>query len=86
MERRAVDAEQAKRTLEAELAKLKTEKDKVERDRRWFAEREKDIVDERDAERAAFERDKVSLVETDVFDCSTFAEMIERAQCGNEYP
>lgn len=66
LERRAIEAEQAKRTLEAELAKVKTEKDKVERDRRWFAEREKDIAEERDAERAAFERDKVSMLLKDM--------------------
>jgi mitotic spindle assembly checkpoint protein MAD1 len=62
LERRVADAEQAKRNAEAELAKVKQEKDKVERDRRWFAERERDAEEEREAERAAFERDKVSTV------------------------
>lgn len=62
LERRAADAEQAKRIIEAELAKVKQEKDKVERDRRWFAQREKDILEERDEERAAFEKERVSWV------------------------
>jgi mitotic spindle assembly checkpoint protein MAD1 len=60
LERRAADAEQARRNAEAELVKVKQEKDKVERDRRWFAEREKDAEEEREAERVVFERDKVS--------------------------
>jgi len=68
LERRAADAEQAKRNLEAELTKVKQEKDKVERDRRWFAEREKDIIEERETERTSFERDKVSV--------NTFANVI----------
>jgi hypothetical protein len=62
LERRAADAEQAKRMVEADLTKVKQEKDKVERDRRWFAQREKDILEERDAERAAFEKERVSRV------------------------
>jgi len=62
LERRATDAEQAKRMVEADLAKVKQEKDKVERDRRWFAQREKDILEERDAEREAFEKERVSGV------------------------
>ncbi|KIM30544.1 hypothetical protein M408DRAFT_287376 [Serendipita vermifera MAFF 305830] len=77
LERRAVDAEQAKRTLEGELAKLKTEKDKVERDRRWFAEREKDIAEEREAERAAFERDKNELT-TELSSMRTSMESLQR--------
>lgn len=62
LERRTLEAEQAKRTAEADLVKVKHEKDKVERDRRWFAERERDIVDEREAERAVFEQEKKELV------------------------
>ena len=46
--------------VEADLAKVKQEKDKVERDRRWFAQREKDILEERDAERDALEKERVS--------------------------
>ena len=60
LERRVADAEKARRTAEAELVKVKQEKEKVERDRRWFAEREKDLLEEREAERAAFEGDKVN--------------------------
>jgi mitotic spindle assembly checkpoint protein MAD1 len=59
LERRAADAEKAKRTVEMELTKLKQEKEKVERDRRFFAEREKELLEELEAERATFDKEKV---------------------------
>ncbi|KAG8833013.1 coiled-coil domain-containing protein mad1 [Serendipita sp. 400] len=62
LERRVAEADQAKRSLEADLLKLKQEKEKVERDRRWFAEREKSINEEREEERTTFESEKRELV------------------------
>lgn len=60
LERRVAAAEKSKRDIEIEYGKLKLDKDKVDRDRRWFSEREKQLSEERDAEHRAFEAEKVS--------------------------
>ena len=59
LERRVAEAEQAKKTVEAELVKLKHDKEKVERDRRWFAEREQSLADEKEEQRLEFDKEKV---------------------------
>ena len=59
LERRLQDAENAKKVAEAELSKLKSDKVKLEGDRRWLAQREQELLDEREKETEAFTREKV---------------------------
>lgn len=61
LERRVVDAEQARKLAETDLAKIKAEKVKVENDRRYFSEREKELEEELEKERAEHEEERVSL-------------------------
>ena len=59
LERRLQDAENAKKVAEAELSKLKLDKVKLEGDRRWLAQREQELLEEREKETEAFAREKV---------------------------
>jgi len=59
LERRLRDAENAKKAAEAELSKLKLDKVKLEGDRRWLAQREQELLEERENETEAFAREKV---------------------------
>lgn len=59
LERRLQDAENAKKVAEAELSKLKLEKVKLEGDRRWLAQREQELLEERENETEAFTEEKV---------------------------
>lgn len=61
MERRVAEAEQAKKAAETEVARIKAEKVKVESDRRFFAEREKELEEDLQREREAFEEERVSV-------------------------
>ncbi|CCA74044.1 hypothetical protein PIIN_07998 [Serendipita indica DSM 11827] len=77
LERRVADAEQAKKTLEAELTKLKHDKEKVERDRRWFAEREQSLADEKEEQRREFDKEKSELT-TELRDSRALALRLQR--------
>ena len=59
LERRLQDAENAKKALEAELSKVKLDKVKLEGDRRLLAQREQELVEEREKETTAFAKEKV---------------------------
>lgn len=59
LERRLQDAEKAKKAAEAELSKLKMDKVKLEGDRRWLAQREQELLEEREKETGAFAKEKV---------------------------
>ena len=59
LERRLQDAENAKKVAEAELSRLKLDKVKLEGDRRWLAQREQELLEEREKETEAFVEEKV---------------------------
>lgn len=59
LERRLQDAENAKKVAEAELSKLKLDKVKLEGDRRLLAQREQELLEEREKETRAFAKEKV---------------------------
>lgn len=59
LERRLQDAENARKVVEAELNKLKLDKLKLEGDRRWLAQREQELLEEREKETETFTREKV---------------------------
>lgn len=59
LERRLQEAENAKKVAEAELSKLKLDKVKLEGDRRLLAQREQELLEEREKETRAFAKEKV---------------------------
>ena len=62
LERRLQDAENAKKVMEAEVGKLKLDKVKLEGDRRWLAQREQELLEEREKETEAFAAEKVRKI------------------------
>lgn len=62
LERQLVAAQTAKMELETKLREKDILVERLERDRRWFADREKEEREEKEQERAEHDEEKVSTV------------------------
>jgi hypothetical protein len=78
LERRLQDAENAKKAAESELSKLKLDKVKLEGDRRWLAQREKELLEEQKQETEAFAEEKVR----DLHNCRRRLKPAAESHCG----
>jgi len=67
LERQLVAAKTSKIELETKVREKDLLIERLERDRRWFADREKEEREEKERERSGYEEEKVCLPALDVF-------------------